>query len=61
MDITKTSNQPIDIMEKSEKKQPDAPHAPDCNCSLCGKRYHNIAFKSGYVCEECVGYIKKLT
>lgn len=28
------------------------------NCSLCGNVYHNTIFKGGYVCEDCVKYIK---
>jgi len=28
-------------------------------CFLCGNiYYHNIPFKSGYVCEECIRYLK---
>lgn len=33
-------------------------HAPDCTCSICGKDYKGISFKSGYVCESCLEYIK---
>lgn len=29
-----------------------------CNCSLCGGIYRNIAFKGGYICEDCVEYLK---
>ncbi len=28
------------------------------NCSLCGHVFHNTIFKGGYVCEDCVKYIK---
>lgn len=27
-------------------------------CWLCGVNYGNISFKSGYVCEDCIDYIK---
>lgn len=27
-------------------------------CSLCGNIYHNIVFKGGYVCEDCIDLIK---
>ena len=30
------------------------------NCSLCGNIYHNTTFRGGYVCEDCVNYIKSL-
>lgn len=30
-------------------------------CSLCGGIYHNIAFHGGYVCEDCVAYLKEKT
>lgn len=33
-------------------------HAPDCSCSLCGRKYKSFSFKSGYVCESCISYIK---
>lgn len=28
------------------------------HCSLCGNIYHNTIFKGGYVCEDCIDYIK---
>lgn len=28
-------------------------------CSLCGNIHHNITFKCGYVCEDCIDYIKE--
>ncbi len=28
-------------------------------CSLCGNIYHNTVFKGGYVCEDCLAYVKK--
>jgi len=28
------------------------------NCSLCGNIYHNTVFKGGYVCEDCLQFIK---
>lgn len=33
-------------------------HVPDCTCSLCGQKYKSFSFKSGYICESCIGYIK---
>ncbi|MCI8609268.1 MAG: hypothetical protein HFE73_06455 [Firmicutes bacterium] len=30
-------------------------------CSLCGSIYHSIAFKGGYICEDCVDFIKGRT
>ena len=27
-------------------------------CWLCGHKQGSISFKSGYVCEDCIGYIK---
>lgn len=29
------------------------------NCSLCGNIYHNVIFKGGYICEDCITYIKE--
>ena len=29
-------------------------------CTICGHIYHNTIFKGGYVCEDCVNYIKSL-
>ncbi len=46
---------------KSDSENTGAAHSSNCPCSLCGNRYHNIAFKGGYVCETCVDYIKGLT
>ena len=31
------------------------------NCSICGNLYHNITFRGGYICEDCVNYIKKVS
>ena len=28
-------------------------------CSLCGNRYRNTVFKCGFVCEDCIRYIKR--
>jgi hypothetical protein len=28
------------------------------NCSLCGNIYHNTVFKGGYVCEDCLQFIR---
>lgn len=28
-------------------------------CSFCGGIGNNIRFKTGYVCEECLNYIKR--
>ena len=30
----------------------------DIRCSICGKTGESIKFKMGYVCEECLKYIK---
>ena len=30
------------------------------NCSLCGNIYHNTVFKGGYVCEDCLSFIKSI-
>ncbi len=27
-------------------------------CSLCGCKYETFSFKHGYVCDECLRYIK---
>ncbi len=29
-------------------------------CSICGNIYHNTTFRGGYVCEDCIQYIKSL-
>ena len=34
-------------------------HRTGCNCSICeSKHYNAIAFKSGYVCENCLDFVK---
>ncbi|MDD7719436.1 MAG: hypothetical protein PUJ11_08070 [Eubacteriaceae bacterium] len=34
-------------------------HDINCNCTICeNKCYKTIAFKSGYVCENCLQYIR---
>lgn len=33
-------------------------HAPGCTCSICGLNYKGFSFKSGYICESCLEYIK---
>lgn len=43
---------------KIQKAPKQKEHAPDCTCSLCGNLYKTFAFKSGYVCESCLTYIK---
>ncbi len=42
-----------------EVKQGERSHGKQC--SLCGGIYHNIAFRGGYVCEDCVNYLKHKT
>jgi hypothetical protein len=32
----------------------------DKSCSICGNIFHNTVFKGGYVCEDCVAYIKSI-
>lgn len=27
-------------------------------CSICGSTYDTFAFKGGYVCEDCLKYLK---
>ena len=27
-------------------------------CSICGRTYDTFAFKGGFVCEDCLSYIK---
>ena len=30
-------------------------------CDLCGKAVHsNILFKAGYICKDCISYLKQL-
>lgn len=36
-------------------------HTPDCACSICGSKYKSFSFKSGYVCESCMDYIKNIS
>ena len=34
-------------------------HASSCTCSICeNSRYEVIAFKAGYVCENCLEYVR---
>jgi len=29
------------------------------NCSICNNNYNNLYFKGGYVCEDCLQFIKE--
>ncbi|MBQ1352941.1 MAG: hypothetical protein Q4A48_00810 [Bacillota bacterium] len=29
-------------------------------CTICGSCYHNIAFKGGYICENCINVFRTL-
>lgn len=29
-------------------------------CTICGNTYDNIAFKGGYICEDCVSILKRI-
>lgn len=29
------------------------------NCSLCGNIYHNTVFRGGFICEDCLNYIRE--
>ncbi len=51
---------------KPEQKKPQRTEpVPDTidieppSCSLCGRMYHNFAFKGGYICEDCLQSIKR--
>ena len=34
-------------------------HHANCRCSLCNRvRYDTFSFRSGYVCEECLEFLK---
>lgn len=33
----------------------------DILCTLCGSNYNNIAFKAGYICENCISIFKDLS
>jgi hypothetical protein len=44
------------MINKTTKKE----HAPGCTCSICGQNYKGISFKSGYICESCLNYIKDI-
>ncbi len=45
-------------MNNAAKIKVKKEHAPDCTCSICGLSYKGFSFKSGYVCESCLNYIK---
>lgn len=49
--IKQTSKSSSNTISKKE-------HAPGCTCSICGLDYKGISFKSGYICEACLEYIK---
>ena len=35
-------------------------HHPNCRCSLCGSaKYDTFTFRRGYVCEQCLEYLKE--
>lgn len=43
---------------KTNKRTSKKEHAPGCTCSICGLNYKGFSFKSGYICESCLEYIK---
>lgn len=47
-------------MKSHERKDNKKEHASDCTCSICGLKYKGFSFKSGYVCESCLGYIREV-
>jgi len=47
----------MQIIDTKEKKE----HTPGCACSICGSNYKSFSFKSGYICESCIGYIKDIS
>ena len=51
--IKKANTSSIKAISKKE-------HAPGCTCSICGHNYKGISFKSGYICETCLEYIKDI-
>lgn len=34
-------------------------HVMKCKCSICGCTYGTFEFKGGYVCEDCLSYIRE--
>lgn len=44
--------------KKTQKSIFEKEHAPGCTCSICGLNYKGFSFKSGYICESCLDYIK---
>lgn len=45
-------------MKKFNTTSTKKEHAPGCTCSICGNNYQTFSFKSGYICESCLDYIK---
>ncbi len=45
---------------KSSLSQESEPCPKHCvkQCSLCGGIYHNIVFRGGFVCEDCIDLIR---
>ncbi|WP_281350943.1 hypothetical protein [Aminipila butyrica] len=33
-------------------------HIRKNKCTVCGSNYNNVAFMGGYICEDCIGYIR---
>jgi hypothetical protein len=52
------SDAPRRTSEENDDKERGEGHKGH-KCSICGKSYDTVAFKSGYVCEDCIGYVKK--
>lgn len=49
----------IENTKATKPKKTKKEHAPGCTCSICGMNYKGFTFKSGYVCESCLDYIKE--
>ncbi len=49
----------VPIMEKSKNPiyYPEIMHAAEMSCTLCGK-HSEVRFKHGFVCEDCLNYVK---
>lgn len=43
------------------KPEKNKEHTTRCVCSICGSNYKSFSFKSGYICESCIEYIKDIS
>ena len=48
------------ISNRSKISSDELKETGELSCSLCGKSNPNIQFKNGYICSNCLKYVKAM-